>query len=381
MRSVFDRAHGDLIRVNDALLSHEVTRSSQLQINVLGWERKRLVDVIGRVEHSLQAHHGGLVQVYTTETVLKELAESGRSGKEKMQTNFVLRMAGEEFGDPSEPKTQRFVIRTLERMSANYEFLTADDLTDSRELTEYLELGRQLKLVPDGLLAELEQQFGPRLGKVTARYVVRFDHKAIHDAFTALTPDEVEQLTRRVARRMVAARFIQSRERAQLAAVGVAYANDEVARVFYDEGFTRLQEASIKVRLPAVVTGGAALTDTIGPATTDPRKQILVALFNVEQSLSSRLARLDQAIDDARTKQRAVSADELEASARAAVSAAAAMDRFDGPNAFFAVFDDLIAIGGNGRAHRASALVLEIVPPGGQPVTRMFMQGTNLADE
>jgi hypothetical protein len=47
--------------------------------------------------------------------------------------------------------------------------------------------------------------------------------------------------------------------------------------------------------------------------------------------------------------------------------------------ASFAVFDELIAIGGNGRAHRASALILEIVPPGGQPVTRMFMQGTKEA--
>ncbi len=153
MRELFVRAQGDIVRVNDALLTHEVTRSSQLQINVLGWEHKRLVEVVGKVEHSLQSHDGGLVQVFTTETSLKEVSESGRkSSKEKMQTNMVLRMAGETFGDPSDPKTQRFVIRTLERLSCKYEFLQDDELTDIRELAEYLALGQQLKLVP-GLTA------------------------------------------------------------------------------------------------------------------------------------------------------------------------------------------------------------------------------------
>jgi hypothetical protein len=376
MRELFVRAQGEIVRVNDALLTHEVTRSSQLQINVLGWEHKRLVEVVGKVEHSLQSHDGGLVQVFTTETSLKELSESGRkSSREKMQTNMVLRMAGETFGEPSDAKTQRFVIKTLERLSCKYEFLQEDELTDIKELSEYLALGQQLKLVPDSLLADLEEQFGSKLGKVTAKYVVRFDHKAIHDAFTAVQPGEVIQIARKVARRLVAAQFATGREKLTKAAIGLAYASDSVASTFYDVGQTALEKASIKVRVPASITGGATMLDTIGPLGTDFRKSILTTLFLIERSLSDRLGKLDQTIDDARLKQKPVSPEDLVDAAKDVAAAAADMDQFNGPNSFFAIIDTLIARGGAGKAHRESALVLTITPPGGQPVTKMFMEG------
>ena len=377
MRELFHRATGDIIRVNDALLTHELTRSSQLQINVLGWQFKRLVEVVSKVEHSLQSHDGGLVQVFTSETALKELTESGRaSSREKMQTNFVLRMAGETFGDPSDQKTRQFIIRTLERLSCNYDFLQEDALTDIGELAEYLALGRQLKLVPDSLLEDLEAQFGKKLGKVTAKYVVRFDHKAIHDAFTALKPAEVVELARQVSRRLVAAKFITSKEKMFKAAIGVAYARDDVAKLFYDRGQPDLEKASIKVRVPGLMKGGAVMPDSIGPLGTDPRKSILTTLFLIEQSLSNRLGRLDQTIDDARTRQKPVSPEDLADAAKDVVQAAAGMDGFNGPNSFFAIMDSLIARGGVGKAHRESALVLTITPPGGETVTKMFMEGS-----
>ena len=376
MRELFVRAQGDIVRVNDALLTHEVTRSSQLQINVLGWEHKRLVEVVSKVEHSLQSHDGGLVQVFTTETSLKEVSESGRkSSREKMQTNMVLRMAGETFGEPSDQKTQRFVIRTLERLSCRYEFLQDDELTDIKELAEYLALGQQLKLVPDSLIDDLEEQFGSKLGKVTAKYVVRFDHKAIHDAFTAVQPADVVDIARQVSRRLVAAQFATGREKMTKAAIGLAYASDAVAKMFYETGQTALEKASIKVRVPGSITGGASMVDTIGPLGHDFRKSILTTLFLIERSLSDRLGTLDQTIDDARLKQKPVSPEDLVDAAKDVADAAASMDQFNGPNSFFAIIDTLIARGGAGKAHRESALVLTITPPGGQPVTKMFMEG------
>jgi hypothetical protein len=38
-------------------------------------------------------------------------------------------------------------------------------MTDIKELTQSPELGKHLGLVPDGLLPELEEQFGKRLGR------------------------------------------------------------------------------------------------------------------------------------------------------------------------------------------------------------------------
>jgi hypothetical protein len=226
------------------------------------------------------------------------------------------------------------------------------------------------------MLAELQQQFPDGFGTVTARYVVRYDHKAIHDAFTALPTDDVIALARTTARRLVASQFVQSRERAFKAAIGLAYANDAIAAIFYDQGITKLERTSITVRIPGAITGGASVNDTIGAVDRDPRKSILGTLFNVEARLSERLGRLDRRIDEARLRQKPIEVEELEEAARDVVSAAGDMNAFGGPNTFFAIFDELIAIGGAGKAHRESALVLEIQPPGGDKVTKFLMQGS-----
>jgi hypothetical protein len=190
-----------------------------------------------------------------------------------------------------------------------------------------------------------------------------------------MQPGEVVDVARSVARRLVAAQFATGREKLAKAAIGLAYANDMVARMFYETGQTALEKASIKVRVPGSITGGASMLDTIGPIGTDFRKSILTTLFLIERALSDRLGKLDQTIDDARLKQRPVSPEDLVDAAKDVADAAAGMDQFNGPNSFFAIIDTLIARGGAGKAHRESALVLTITPPGGQPVTKMFMEG------
>ena len=100
---------------------------------------------------------------------------------------------------------------------------------------------------------------------------------------------------------------------------------------------------------------------------------ILRTLFNVEDTLAKRLVMLDQAIDESRTMQRAISVDQLEAAAADVLKAGGNMDKFGAPNTFFGVFDALVRVGGIGKSHRESALILEITPPGGETVTRFLM--------
>ena len=373
LREVFVAARGGaVVRVNEAALSHELTQSSQLQINVLGWRYKRLVEVVASSEHSLKAHEGGLVQVFTTTASIKEATETRT---ERLQSNFVLRMAGESAGPLADDATRRFVVRTLERMSVTYDILQSDAVTDAQELAGYLALGEQLKLVPPGLLADLRQQFPTGFGKVEARYVVRYDEQAVRDAFVALSPDRVVAIARTTARRLVSSCFVQSRERAFLAAVGLAYADSGIASIYYDRGgLLQLAQSDIKVTLPAAVTGSGPAVDRIGPAARDKRNDVLGRLFTNEDVLSSRLAALDRALEDARLGRKAVTVDDLEDVGRALATAAADMNELGGPNAFFAVVDALVAEGA-GAGRRQSALVLEITPAGGQKVTKVFMQG------
>jgi hypothetical protein len=100
---------------------------------------------------------------------------------------------------------------------------------------------------------------------------------------------------------------------------------------------------------------------------------ILRTLFNVEDSLAERFVRLDAVVDEARTTQRSVSVEELEKAEADVLKAGGRMDKFGAPNTFFGVFDAFVRVGGIGKAHRESALVLEITPPGGRTITRFFM--------
>ena len=108
---------------------------------------------------------------------------------------------------------------------------------------------------------------------------------------------------------------------------------------------------------------------------------ILRTLFNVEDSLTKRFVTLDAVVDDARAKQRSVAVAELEKAAEEVLSKGAQMDKVGAPNTFFGIFDALVRIGGLGKAHRESALVIEITPPGGQTVTKFFMDTPAVAAE
>jgi hypothetical protein len=369
VRAVFAAATvGTGIRVHEALLTHEVTRSSQLQVNVFGWEFKRLVEVVTHTDISLQAHAGGLVQVFTTAATLKEIEESGRKHKERMQANFLLRMAGETFGSPSDAKSRDFIIRTLERMSVSYDLVNSDDMTDIKELTEYLSLGRRLGLVPDGLVPELESQFGKRLGRVQATYTVRFDHKAVHDAFVALTGKDLDAVVRSAGRSLVAAAMV-TRKSLDLAAVGLAYRHG--TGLLEKNRNNTLDSQALTVTLPGWLVGGAGAKTTI--QRDDLGMKLLRTLFNIEDDLAERFVTLDAVVDDARMKQRSVAVEELEKAADQVLRQGAQMDKFGAPNTFFGIFDALVRIGGLGKAHRESALVLEITPPGGEKVTKFFM--------
>ena len=360
------------ILVHKALLTHEVTRSSQLQFNAFGWEFKRLFEVVTRTDVALQSHAGGLVQVFTTEGTLKELQESGRKHRERMQANLLLRMAGESFGASSDPRNREYVIKTLERMSVGYDLVQSDDMTDIKELTEYLELGKHLGLVPDGLIPELEAQFGKRLGTVKASYTIRFDHKAVQDAFVAKSGDELERLARTTARRLVASALV-TRDKPHQALIGLAYLSDANAQKHRNN---TIENAPVVVTLPGFLTGGPAKAASFDR--DDVQMPILRTLFRVEDELATRLVTLDASIDQARTTQHAVSVDQLEDAVADVLKAGGSIDKFGAPNTFFGIFDALIRVGGIGKSHRESAMILEITPPGGETVTRFFMDNPSV---
>src|SRR5690606_11413793 len=112
------------------------------------------------------------------------------------------------------------------------------------------------------------------------------------------------------------------------------------ADLYYRQGFTALLNDDRAIRLPNWFTGGE--TRIVPLPARDPGRHVLATLFVMEQKMADRLARLDEAVDEARKQKRPVKESELEQAAKDFVATAAKIDQFISVNSFFAVFDRFI---------------------------------------
>src|SRR5262249_52379330 len=146
---------------------------------------------------------------------------------------------------------------------------------------------------------------------------------------------------------------------------GFAYLDPQFYAL-YRKGFTALLADGKSVVLPSWFTGGNPLPVALNPA----QRQIVVTLFNVEESFVNRLAKLDDVIDKAATGKQPVPVKDLEDAARHFVETANDLDSFGRENTFFAIFDRLVKEGGSGKGRRQSAMLIEITPAAGEKVTK-----------
>jgi hypothetical protein len=364
-----------LVRLNTGLLTHELRKSAQVQVNVMGWSFQGIVDLVQQSEHSIETEVGGLLHVYTLDTYIKQRREQGKKFKEVLQSNFLLRAVGETFQPAGsentsiDPKTNEYVIKTLTKMSVQYDLLYDDERTDAKELTQYLEMAEFLGLIPsrERMVEELAAQFPEGLGKTSVNYVVRYDERAVRSAFT-LSGDDLRDLARRTARRLIAAKYTGMRRTDWLARVGFAYL-DPAFYELYRSGFTALLANGKAVRLPSWFTGGTSLVVGLEPAL----RNLVLTLFNVEKNYAERLVEFDAIVDRSVSKREPISQEELAQAARRFVEMADDLDKFGRENTFFAIFDKLIQEGGSGKGRRESAMILEITPPGGEKVVKYLM--------
>jgi hypothetical protein len=254
-------------------------------------------------------------------------------------------------------------------MAVQYQLLYSDDKTSAGELTEYLDLAVFLGLAPDrdSLVRELNAQFPGGLGKVTVDYIVKYDDQAVRNAFT-LSGDDLADWARRTARQVLGAKYTGMEKPDWLARVGFAYQSPAFYEL-YKKGFTAVLSNGKLVTLPGWFTGGAPQVVDL----QEPVRPLVVTLFNVEDSYVKRLVALDALVDASVQKKEPIPADELQKAARDFVGMADDLDSFGRENSFFAMFDKLVLEGSNGKWRRESAVVLNIEPPGGQPVVKYLM--------
>ncbi|MGH9755669.1 MAG: hypothetical protein ACREA2_23045 [Blastocatellia bacterium] len=379
---VLEKYNTNYARINDGVFTHEIERSAQLQINVMGWGYDSLKQLTQNVEHAIERGSGGLLHVYATETSIKQRRDKGRKFKETVESNFLLRAVGETFqpeGDPSntvDPRTRQYLIQTLGNLAAQYTLLESDDRASVEELKHYLDLAEFLGLFDkqsrEAFVGDLARQFPAGLGKVKISYIVRYDNTALRDALGVVSGDELRELARRTMRRLVGAKYTGMKQTAHLTRVGFAYLSQSLHDVFDKEGFTALSRFKT-VTLPAWFTRGEPVK--VGLSSSDI--QFLITLCNIEKNYADRLVKLDEVLDRALKEKKPVPLDELKEAAREFVEMADDLDEWR-ENAFFAIFDKIVEAAlkkvPRAKPARESAMVLEITPDGKNKVTKAMMR-------
>ncbi len=355
-----------LVRINKGVFTHSVSASTQVQINLFGYGIEGMTRVLQDTEEALEGHDGGLLHIYSTKTMIEERR---KHGGELTASSFLLATIAKAF----QPEGSRnYLIKTLPKMSVQYDLLKEDDKTKPGEMRQILELAALLGIAGDSarFAEQLASEFPNGLGKVSARYVVRYDSDAVGAAF--LLPDgpsreNLRRIARETMRNFIAAKYTGLPQTHNAALLGFAYAAPATFVLFQQLGFAEFARRHITVTLPASFTRGAAATVEL-PSVL---KQSLVTLYNVERKFLERLVELDAAVDMLRNETGGVTANDLNRLVKRFVETADDLT-FGRENTFFAVFDRLVQEGGGGKARRNSVLVLEITPPGGEMVTKVL---------
>ncbi len=374
------------VKVGKGVLTRELKTTTHAQINVMGWGFDRVVTMVQKPTHSIEAQAGGLLHVYSTATSIEQITRSGGKYKETVASKFLLHTLGASLqseGDPAsaiDPKTRKFLIQTLNKMTVEFDLSYDDERTRADELTYYLQFANRVGLLPSvavggestvsDMVRRLDGEFGGQLGHVTVKYVVRYDDQAVRSAFFLDDP-ALSNTARAAFRQFVSTvNLSKTKDRPERIALGFACLDQTLAD---QANRGSLANRSLSYTRPSWFTGSAPRIVAIPPFVTHQ----LDLFFLTERSFITRLEALDELVDQLEANRRRrvpvpVPTDALDKAAGGFVSEADDADFF-GQGAFFAVFDALIQAGSSGKATRHTAMVLEIRPAGATDVVRKIL--------
>ena len=163
--------------------------------------------------------------------------ERRKHGGELTESTFLFATVAKDFQAEG---SREYLVRTLLKMSVQYDLLKEDDKTEPDEMRQILELAALVGILPDTtrFLDQLRNEFPKGLGKVSARYVIRYDSDAVSAAFQL--PDgenreNLRELGRETMRRHIATRYTSLRSTDGMALKGAdKLAADRTTATNYD---------------------------------------------------------------------------------------------------------------------------------------------------
>ena len=215
------------IRVNHGELTHSASRTSTLDVNVLGWHDgwhyHGVEQLLAQSRQQIVGNAQGGVTITTAIDVSDDRDRASR--KQQVHTHFLLRLAGESTGLlQTDTATHDYLVNAVTRMDAAYTLDLVRPTADAAAVAFYLSfaesfgIGAASGFDPKTVLALLQSSTGQPATALSVTYNVRYDGAVVQRLFTTAAP---ESLIRLVMRRVVLADYLH--EGGEMAANGWAY--------------------------------------------------------------------------------------------------------------------------------------------------------------
>lgn len=361
--SLLDQYNSRIVRIHQGMFTHSVAKSTQIQINLFGYQCEDFTQLLQNTEEAIEAHDGGLLHIYTTKTSIEERK---KRGGELTASTFLIAATAKAL----QPEGVReYLIRTLPKMSIQYDLFHQDDDTQPDEMRQMLEFAEVAGIVhsPDGLLKQLMEEFPQGLGKVNAKYVIRYDSDAVLAAFCLPDHAELSVIIRRMMRSFIATRYVGMPVTNWSARLGFAYSSASLFDQYEKLGFAAFAKSPVTVNLPASHSKGTSQAVALLPE----QKHTLASLYSIEDKFIHHYLKLCRSIRGLKDQQTGITVQKLNQQILNLVGLSDDLNEYR-QNAFFAVLDHLIQTGNKGTI-RNSSLVLEITPPQStQTVTKII---------
>lgn len=364
-----------VVKLNQGILTHKVTRQSQFAVNIVGWHTgwhyQGLDRLIIESEQRIQADAGGQLTINTTMDLQKE-RERKRNG-ERVYTNFLLRFLGESHGKLEFDKNnQAYLIDVITRMGARYSLVFQDPSTTAQELHQYLSFADDFGLATSDEATEaaleplLPTDAQGNFGEVSIFYDVRFTEEGLRSLFaTPFTMDEEKNL-RRVMRLIVLANYLN--EGPFMAKRGWCYWTPGIQSIWQTEGLNFTNHSSLEFKPIAP----SPLKNLAAPLSVSLDRTGLLqldTLYRIEESMVKGFRNLSKTLQSAGK----LNPHDLEKALGDFGRALTIYDNFDeGENTIFGILDKLIHRDAGNMPYRNSSLTLTSTV-NNQKVTKMLI--------
>jgi hypothetical protein len=364
----------DVVRLNHGNLTHGVTKSSSLSVNIFGWHDgwhyMGLDKVITETDQQIVTGSNGGLNVYTTLELDKQRVRQLQD--QKTMANLVVRFIGETHGAlQPDRKNQQFLIDAITGGSVTYSLGFSDTKTPRKSLEYFLSFADSFGLVAQGASLDKLLPLLPRpnpekddFGPMEVNYEVRYTDLGLRRLMSAPL---VEANVRRNLRTIVLASYLRD---PGLTSLGWCYWTQGVYDLWKKGQAVFTNRISPVAFSPIAASPFAQFPAPSGANLQPEQLHVLSTLFFIEDNLVAGLTSLDSMIHTTH-----ISPSEFERNLGKLGSAFEEMDDFDqAVNGLFCFFDQMVRAQTPAAEARLSSLTIKS-KVGNQDVSKVFLSG------